>query len=49
MDVSNKDSIKNLATYVKEKYGGVDVLVNNAAILYEDVNTHTEILIKVFS
>lgn len=34
VDITNRDSIKRLAVFLKEKYGGLDVLVNNAAIGY---------------
>ena len=33
LDVSDKDSIKNFADYIKTEHGGIDILVNNAAIL----------------
>lgn len=33
LDVSDEDSIKDFAIFLKEKHGGFDVLVNNAAIL----------------
>ncbi|XP_050355951.1 carbonyl reductase [NADPH] 1-like [Nymphalis io] len=33
LDVSDRDSIKKFADYIKTKHGGLDVLVNNAAIL----------------
>lgn len=33
LDVSDKNSIKNFADYIKKEHGGIDVLVNNAAIL----------------
>lgn len=39
-DMTNENDIKNLYNYVVEKYGYIDVLINNAAIaidtLYED-------------
>ncbi|CAJ1066794.1 carbonyl reductase 1 [Notolabrus celidotus] [Xyrichtys novacula] len=35
LDIDNLDSIKTAATYFKEKYGGVDVLVNNAGIAFK--------------
>ncbi|KAM3955829.1 carbonyl reductase [NADPH] 1 [Aphomia sociella] len=33
LDVSSNDSIKKFADYIKRKHGGLDALVNNAAIL----------------
>ncbi len=32
LDVTNKDSIEDAAAYVKEQYGRLDVLVNNAGV-----------------
>ena len=32
LDLSSEESIQNLFNYVKEKYGHVDLLINNAAI-----------------
>ncbi len=32
LDVTSKDSIENAATYVKEQYGRLDVLINNAGV-----------------
>lgn len=34
MDVSKQDDWKNLAEHVKEKYGVLDCLVNNAGTTY---------------
>lgn len=36
LDISDKDSVKKFAEFIKAKHGGVDVLVNNAAILEWD-------------
>ncbi|XP_072947973.1 carbonyl reductase [NADPH] 3-like [Epargyreus clarus] len=36
LDVSDIDSVRNFADYIKTKHGGFDVLVNNAAILEWD-------------
>ncbi|XP_053618031.1 carbonyl reductase [NADPH] 3-like [Plodia interpunctella] len=36
LDISNIDSVKEFADFIKEKHGGLDVLVNNAAILEWD-------------
>ncbi|XP_049858337.1 carbonyl reductase [NADPH] 3-like [Schistocerca gregaria] len=35
LDIDNLESIKRFQDYIKEKYGGLDVLVNNAAIAYK--------------
>ena len=32
LDLGNFDSIKTFAKYLKETHGGIDILVNNAAI-----------------
>ncbi|XP_030037268.2 carbonyl reductase [NADPH] 1 [Manduca sexta] len=36
LDVSDKESVRNFANYIKNIHGGLDVLVNNAAILEWD-------------
>lgn len=36
LDVSDEESVTRLAARVEEKFGHLDVLVNNAAILYDD-------------
>ncbi|XP_075991802.1 carbonyl reductase [NADPH] 3-like [Anticarsia gemmatalis] len=33
LDVTDKDSITKFRDHVKEKYGGIDILVNNAAVV----------------
>jgi NAD(P)-dependent dehydrogenase (short-subunit alcohol dehydrogenase family) len=35
LDVTNKDHIKNISRQVEQQYGSLNVLVNNAAILYD--------------
>lgn len=35
LDINDLNSITAAAAYFKEKYGGVDVLVNNAAIAFK--------------
>jgi carbonyl reductase 1 len=32
LDIDNQSSIDRLATFLRETYGGLDVLINNAAI-----------------
>ncbi|XP_068235106.1 carbonyl reductase [NADPH] 1-like isoform X2 [Palaemon carinicauda] len=39
LDIDNIESIKKFAEYIKTKYGGFDVLVNNAAIAYKNAAT----------
>ncbi|KAF6205695.1 hypothetical protein GE061_019868 [Apolygus lucorum] len=34
LDVNNEESVKSLASFIKTKYGGLDILVNNAAIAF---------------
>jgi len=38
LDITDKCSIKKLRDYLVEKYGGLDVLVNNAGIAYKAAN-----------
>lgn len=35
LDITNKDSIRRLAGYIKERYGKLDILINNAGILID--------------
>jgi NAD(P)-dependent dehydrogenase (short-subunit alcohol dehydrogenase family) len=36
LDVSNNNDIKNISLQIEQQYGRLDILVNNAAILYDD-------------
>ncbi|MEY8738429.1 SDR family oxidoreductase [Bacillales bacterium AN1005] len=36
MDVENQESIRQAATYVNEKYGRLDVLINNAGVYLDE-------------
>lgn len=38
LDIDNSESIQRFAKYLKEKYNGLDLLVNNAAINYMHEN-----------
>merc|ERR1711973_728435 len=35
LDISNEETIVKLRDFMKEKYGGIDVLVNNAGIAFK--------------
>jgi len=39
LDIDNKSSVEALRDYMKEKYGGVDIMVNNAAIAFKQAAT----------
>ncbi|GIY28065.1 carbonyl reductase 3 [Caerostris darwini] len=39
LDITDEASIKSLAVFLKQNYGGLDVLVNNASILYRPGDT----------
>ncbi|XP_035519263.1 carbonyl reductase [NADPH] 1 [Morone saxatilis] len=41
LDINDLNSITTAAAYFKEKYGGVDVLVNNAGIAFKMADTTT--------
>jgi carbonyl reductase 1 len=41
LDIDNEDSIKALATFIKDKYGCLDVLVNNAGIAFKRDSTES--------
>ncbi|XP_038222175.1 carbonyl reductase [NADPH] 1-like [Zerene cesonia] len=36
LDVSNEESVKAFAEYIKKKYNGLDILINNAGLLDSD-------------
>ncbi|XP_022126180.2 carbonyl reductase [NADPH] 1-like [Pieris rapae] len=36
LDVSDEESVKTFAEYMKNKYGGLDILINNAGVLDSD-------------
>jgi len=38
LDVSDSDSVDRAAAWVRDRFGAADVLVNNAAILYDTAN-----------
>ena len=53
MDITKKDSILNLISWIKKEFGKIDYLVNNAGLgtrgLYNDINLNDSILeINVF-
>ena len=39
LDITSEDSIAKLAVYMMEKYGGVDILINNAGVYYNTAST----------
>lgn len=39
LDVSSPESIENLRKYILERYGGIDVLVNNAGVMFKRNST----------
>jgi NAD(P)-dependent dehydrogenase (short-subunit alcohol dehydrogenase family) len=39
LDITNTESIERLKQFMLEKYGGVDVLINNAGIAYKPAST----------
>ncbi|XP_023325467.1 carbonyl reductase [NADPH] 1 [Eurytemora carolleeae] len=39
LDIADKESVLKLRDFMKEKYGGIDVLVNNAAIAFKQAAT----------
>jgi len=50
VDVSNEDDTKRLAKAVHDRFGRIDILINNAAIFYgiEQFNSSFEYLRKIF-
>ncbi|XP_034824888.1 carbonyl reductase [NADPH] 1-like [Maniola hyperantus] len=41
LDVTDRSSVEKFRNHVKEKYGGIDILFNNAAVLDADVDSRT--------
>jgi carbonyl reductase 1 len=41
LDIENQESIDKFANFIKEKHQGLDVLVNNAALLFPVKNQFT--------
>ena len=39
LDITSRDSIEGLVTFIKDQYGGLDVLINNAGIAYKAAST----------
>ncbi len=35
LDITNVESIRRLAGYIKKTHGGLDILINNAAIAFK--------------
>jgi carbonyl reductase 1 len=35
LDITNVESIRRLVDHIKEKYGGLDILINNAATAFK--------------
>ena len=40
LDISKEETVVRLRDFMVEKYGGIDVLVNNVGIAFMDYNTH---------
>ena len=47
LDIDNVESIARCAAFIKEKHGGLDILINNAGILYP-VCIYSHIRLKCF-
>ena len=41
LDITSSESIERLKQHLVQQYGGVDVLVNNAAVAYKSASTGT--------
>lgn len=39
LDISNDESVARLHDFLREKFGGVDVLINNAGFAYKNAST----------
>ena len=47
LDITSRDSIEGLVTFIRHKYGGLDILINNAAIGYSWPSTGTNNAIRI--
>ena len=47
LDITSRDSIEGLVTFIRDKYGGLDILINNAAIGYSWPSTGTNNVIRI--
>lgn len=43
LDITNVESIRRFADYIRKKHGGLDILINNAAIAFQVI---AEIIIE---
>lgn len=41
LEVTDRDSVKTLAKYLKDKHGGLDILINNAGVIVQDLYNST--------
>jgi NAD(P)-dependent dehydrogenase (short-subunit alcohol dehydrogenase family) len=48
LDIDDIESIRTFASYLKDKYGGLDVLVNNAGVAFHVRDLNYRISIKNF-
>ncbi|XP_041980423.1 carbonyl reductase [NADPH] 1-like [Aricia agestis] len=39
LDVTNKESVRKFAEHLKSKHGGIDILINNAAVISSEAET----------
>ncbi|XP_077293958.1 uncharacterized protein LOC143916636 [Arctopsyche grandis] len=55
LDITDEESVKRIRDHIKEKYGGIDILINNAAIAFNvttepfDVQAKETIFVNYFS
>ena len=49
LDIDNAESIVAFAEFLKETYGGLDVLVNNAATFSTEVILNSETIYKKYA
>jgi len=41
LDITNVESIRRLADYIRKTHGGLDILINNAAIAFKVIEKKT--------
>ena len=47
LDITSRDSIEGLVAFIRDKYSGLDILINNAAIGYSWPSTGTNNVTRI--
>jgi NAD(P)-dependent dehydrogenase (short-subunit alcohol dehydrogenase family) len=47
LDITNVESIRRLADYIKKTHGGLNILINNAAIAFKVIQNKSLVLLRM--